>query len=127
MWGVGLLADPHAGWERRSGGARRGGTLPAAGSRFRRGGGRVRAGTPRRTCIRGPVGCGALRSLHSLLRPAHRPPAGDERGADLPPPGDLRRVRGAVVTDAFDLAILGSGFAGSLLAMVARRLGRSVI
>ena len=27
----------------------------------------------------------------------------------------------------FDIAILGSGFAGSLLAMIARRLGRSVI
>src|SRR5690349_6312334 len=31
------------------------------------------------------------------------------------------------MTDSFDLAILGSGFAGSLLAMVARRLGRSVL
>ena len=27
----------------------------------------------------------------------------------------------------FDLAIVGSGFAGSLLAMIARRLGRSVV
>jgi tetracycline 7-halogenase / FADH2 O2-dependent halogenase len=31
------------------------------------------------------------------------------------------------VTEAFDLAILGSGFSGSLLAMVARRLGLSVL
>jgi tetracycline 7-halogenase / FADH2 O2-dependent halogenase len=29
--------------------------------------------------------------------------------------------------EAFDIAIVGSGFAGSLLAMIARRLGRSVI
>ena len=28
---------------------------------------------------------------------------------------------------AYDIAIIGSGFAGSLLAMVARRLGRSVV
>ena len=27
----------------------------------------------------------------------------------------------------FDIAIVGSGFAGSLLAMIARRLGRSVV
>jgi len=31
------------------------------------------------------------------------------------------------VTDTFDIAIVGSGFAGSLLAMIARRLGRSVV
>jgi FADH2 O2-dependent halogenase len=31
------------------------------------------------------------------------------------------------VSDAFDLAILGSGFGGSLMAMVARRLGLSVL
>jgi FADH2 O2-dependent halogenase len=31
------------------------------------------------------------------------------------------------VTDQYDIAIVGSGFAGSLLAMIARRLGRSVI
>jgi len=29
--------------------------------------------------------------------------------------------------DTFDIAIVGSGFAGSLLAMIARRLERSVI
>jgi FADH2 O2-dependent halogenase len=31
------------------------------------------------------------------------------------------------VTDQYDIAIVGSGFAGSLLAMIARRLGRSVV
>src|SRR3978361_1791177 len=31
------------------------------------------------------------------------------------------------MTPSFDIAIIGSGFAGSLMAMVARRLGRSVI
>lgn len=31
------------------------------------------------------------------------------------------------VNDNFDIAIIGSGFAGSLLAMIARRLGRSVV
>ena len=30
------------------------------------------------------------------------------------------------MNSAFDLAIVGSGFGGSLLAMIARRLGRSV-
>ncbi|MEO8429749.1 MAG: FAD-dependent oxidoreductase, partial [Verrucomicrobiota bacterium] len=27
----------------------------------------------------------------------------------------------------FDIAVIGSGFAGSLIAMIARRLGRSVV
>src|SRR4051812_34964959 len=31
------------------------------------------------------------------------------------------------MTSDFDLAIVGSGFAGSLLAMIAKRLGRSVV
>lgn len=31
------------------------------------------------------------------------------------------------MNDAFDIAVIGSGFAGSLLAMIARRLGRSVV
>ena len=31
------------------------------------------------------------------------------------------------MNDTFDLAIIGSGFAGSLMAMIARRLGRSVV
>jgi len=31
------------------------------------------------------------------------------------------------MTETFDIAVIGSGFAGSLLAMIARRLGRSVI
>jgi len=31
------------------------------------------------------------------------------------------------VSADFDLAIVGSGFAGTLLAMIARRLGRSVL
>src|ERR1700761_1677454 len=32
-----------------------------------------------------------------------------------------------VMTDRYDIAIVGSGFAGSLLAMIARKLGRSVV
>src|SRR5437899_2676326 len=31
------------------------------------------------------------------------------------------------MTASFDIAIIGSGFAGSLMAMIARRLGRSVV
>ena len=31
------------------------------------------------------------------------------------------------MTARYDIAIVGSGFAGSLLAMIARRLGRSVV
>jgi FADH2 O2-dependent halogenase len=36
-------------------------------------------------------------------------------------------VRGAELNEVYDIAVVGSGFAGSLLAMIARRLGRSVI
>src|ERR1051326_3252877 len=32
-----------------------------------------------------------------------------------------------LVQSAFDIAVIGSGFAGSLVAMIARRLGRSVV
>src|SRR5438094_10140150 len=31
------------------------------------------------------------------------------------------------MNDSFDIAVIGSGFAGSRMAMVARRLGRSVV
>jgi FADH2 O2-dependent halogenase len=31
------------------------------------------------------------------------------------------------VTGSFDIAVIGSGFAGSLTAIIARRLGRSVV
>lgn len=34
---------------------------------------------------------------------------------------------GHELTDVFDIAVVGSGFAGSLFAMIARRLGRSVL
>ena len=38
----------------------------------------------------------------------------------------MRRVQGGSVTVNCDIAVIGSGFAGSLLAMIARRQGRSV-
>ena len=36
-------------------------------------------------------------------------------------------MRRLILTGVYDIAIVGSGFAGSLLAMIARRLGRSVV
>jgi len=36
-------------------------------------------------------------------------------------------VRRAELIDVYDIAIAGSGFAGSLLAMIARQFGRSVV
>jgi FADH2 O2-dependent halogenase len=39
----------------------------------------------------------------------------------------MRRLRGGHVSGEFDVAIVGSGFAGSLLAIAARRIGRSVV
>src|SRR5580658_10083513 len=39
----------------------------------------------------------------------------------------LRPLWRTQLTEVYDIAVVGSGFAGSLLAMVARRLGRSVI
>src|ERR1700752_2904679 len=36
-------------------------------------------------------------------------------------------MRGTQLSDGYDLAIVGSGFAGSLLAMIVRRLGQSVV
>jgi FADH2 O2-dependent halogenase len=39
----------------------------------------------------------------------------------------MPRLRRALVNAQYDVAIIGSGFAGSLLAMVARRQGRSVV
>ena len=38
----------------------------------------------------------------------------------------MRALRGKKLNDLYDLVIIGSGFAGSLLAMIARRLGHSV-
>jgi FADH2 O2-dependent halogenase len=39
----------------------------------------------------------------------------------------LRALRRFELSETYDIAVVGSGFAGSLLAMIARRLGRSVI
>lgn len=39
----------------------------------------------------------------------------------------MRRLRREPVNGPFDVAVIGSGFAGSLLAIVCRRLGRSVV
>jgi len=39
----------------------------------------------------------------------------------------LRALRRLELSEIYDLAVVGSGFAGSLLAMIARRLGRTVI
>jgi FADH2 O2-dependent halogenase len=41
--------------------------------------------------------------------------------------GALRALRRLKLSEIYDIAVVGSGFAGSLLAMIARRLGRSVI
>jgi FADH2 O2-dependent halogenase len=41
--------------------------------------------------------------------------------------GTLRALRRLELSEIYDIAVVGSGFAGSLLAMIARRLGRSVI
>ncbi len=54
------------------------------------------------------------------------PAAADTSGARLPVVGLFPGV-GPQLPRMFDLAILGSGFAGSLLALVARRLGRTVL
>jgi tetracycline 7-halogenase / FADH2 O2-dependent halogenase len=39
----------------------------------------------------------------------------------------LRTLRRAPLKCTYDIAVLGSGFAGSLMAMIARRLGHSVV
>ena len=39
----------------------------------------------------------------------------------------LQRVPGNLLNSSFDIAVIGSGFAGSLMAMIARRLGHSVV
>ena len=39
----------------------------------------------------------------------------------------MRILRGAPVSADYDVAVIGSGFAGSLLATIARRLGKSVV
>ena len=41
--------------------------------------------------------------------------------------GALRALRRLELSEIYDIAVVGSGFAGSLLAMIARRLGRSVV
>src|SRR5262249_10095591 len=109
----------------RHGGARRRGRVRAAAAGL--GGGRdgVRIAAGHGTRLRRSLGDPALRHLRRLFRGAYRAARGDEPDAPHPAPGRLRGVR--AVTGAFDLAIAGSGFGGSLLAMVARRLDLSVL
>ena len=40
---------------------------------------------------------------------------------------DLRRLRRPRLNHVYDIAVVGSGFAGSLMAMIARRQGHSVV
>ena len=39
----------------------------------------------------------------------------------------MRTLRGEQLNSSYDIAVVGSGFAGSLMAMIARRLGHSVV
>jgi FADH2 O2-dependent halogenase len=39
----------------------------------------------------------------------------------------LRKLRRKELSDSYDIAVVGSGFGGSLIAMIARRLGHSVV
>ena len=65
--------------------------------------------------------------VRGLFSRAPAPALGHEPIAEGPPPRLLRDLRGRVMPRAFDAAIVGSGFAGSLTALLLRRLGRSVI
>jgi tetracycline 7-halogenase / FADH2 O2-dependent halogenase len=58
---------------------------------------------------------------------ADRAPAHDESHADGSRGNRLQCVRGNRMNSRYDFAIVGSGFAGSLLAMITRRLGHSVV
>jgi tetracycline 7-halogenase / FADH2 O2-dependent halogenase len=53
--------------------------------------------------------------------------AHDESGAVCLAGGGLRGLRREDLNETYDIAVVGSGYAGSLLAMIARRLGHSVV
>src|SRR5579862_3327037 len=78
-------------------------------------------------CFRRSVGSPAILGLHRLLRRARCAVARDESPPDRHRPDRLRAVRRADLSAVYDVAVVGSGFAGSLFAMIAQRLGRSVV
>src|ERR1700716_2013995 len=58
---------------------------------------------------------------------AHCAPARNESGSKKSRNGFLRRLHRKQLKATYDIAVVGSGFGGSLLGMIARRLGHSVI
>ncbi len=73
------------------------------------------------------VGRGEIRVVRSLSRDAHRKAPADEPGAADSAGDRMRSLRRGELNRSCDIAVVGSGFSGSLLAMIARQLGRSVV
>src|SRR5471030_2455295 len=62
-----------------------------------------------------------------LPRGPHPAPAPHQRHSKKSSSFSLPLGSASLVKESFDVAIVGSGFAGSLLALVARRIGLSVV
>src|ERR1700732_3312100 len=62
-----------------------------------------------------------------LPNATHLASASDESVSNQSSASPLRHLRPSKLNEAYDIAVVGSGFGGSLLAMMAHRLGRSVI
>src|ERR1041385_6993676 len=122
---VGGLAHPHAPGQRRAGSAGGGRRLRSARARHTRGGDGLRCRGATRTRVCGLVGSGKVLRVRRMFRRAARAFAGDESDSVDPARDCLRPMLRSCMN--VDVAIVGSGFAGSILAMIARRLGRSVV
>ena len=75
--------------------------------------------------LRGSMG--DARIMPALPRAARRPPAPDESAAGRAGQDSMHALRRCKLKRDFDLAIIGAGFGGSLMAMIAHQLGLSVI
>ena len=75
--------------------------------------------------LRGSVG--AARIMRALPRATRRPAAADESAAGSARSDPMRALRRCKLKRDFDLAIVGAGFGGSLMAMIAHQLGLSVV
>src|SRR5204863_6676898 len=115
--------------ERRDGGAGRARRFFATGPGGARGGRGVGRGTRSRKSPRGRLGPRTIQPLRRVLRAPSPPSPRDESRTGRPAAGLLPPMRRLAVSASkrFDIGIVGSGFAGSLLALVCRRLGRSVV
>src|SRR6185295_13128348 len=121
------LADPVTAGQRRPRGPARGRRFHSAAPGAARGGPGSLPRPRRRHRYRRPLGRPPLRELSAVRRPAPRPPRPDQPDGAHRAAAELRRLRLELGMAGLRITIVGSGFAGSILARILQLQGHRVL